>query len=155
MNLLLDTNILLLIARDNTSRFLKELVNPDNKILYISIASLAEIKSIAVQNDWGITKLNKLDSLLQELNLIEITDILLNTYIEIDTFSQCKNPNYIDYSFETPRNMGKNDLWIAATASLLQLTLVTTDNDFDHLHNVFLKARYIDISQIKDFLNQV
>lgn len=31
------------------------------------------------------------------------------------------------------RNMGKNDLWIAATALYLDLPLHTTDNDFDHL----------------------
>jgi tRNA(fMet)-specific endonuclease VapC len=29
--------------------------------------------------------------------------------------------------------MGKNDLWIAATALYLDMKLHTTDNDFDHL----------------------
>ncbi len=33
----------------------------------------------------------------------------------------------------TARNMGKNDLWIAATAWYLDLLLHTADNDFDHL----------------------
>jgi tRNA(fMet)-specific endonuclease VapC len=33
--------------------------------------------------------------------------------------------------------MGKNNLWIAATAALPGLKLVTTDGDFDHLHEVF------------------
>jgi tRNA(fMet)-specific endonuclease VapC len=37
------------------------------------------------------------------------------------------------------RNMGKNDLWIAATASVLDIPLMTTDNDFAHLDPVFLK----------------
>lgn len=31
------------------------------------------------------------------------------------------------------RNMGKNDLWIAATALYFDFPLHTTDNDFDHL----------------------
>ena len=31
------------------------------------------------------------------------------------------------------RNMGKNDLWIAATALYFDMVLHTTDNDFDHL----------------------
>jgi predicted nucleic acid-binding protein len=35
--------------------------------------------------------------------------------------------------------MGKNDLWIAATASVLDIPLMTTDNDFTHLDAVFLK----------------
>ena len=38
------------------------------------------------------------------------------------------------------RNMGKNDLWIAATTHVLDLTILTTDNDFDHLDNVFIKV---------------
>jgi predicted nucleic acid-binding protein len=40
--------------------------------------------------------------------------------------------------------MGKNDIWIAATASVLNATLITTDNDFDHLNGVFLPVIYID-----------
>jgi tRNA(fMet)-specific endonuclease VapC len=34
--------------------------------------------------------------------------------------------------------MGKNDLWIAATASVLNIPLITTDNDFIHLDKTFL-----------------
>jgi len=39
--------------------------------------------------------------------------------------------------------MGKNDLWIAATASVLEATLLTTDFDFDHLKGVFLEVAKI------------
>ena len=45
--------------------------------------------------------------------------------------------------------MGKNDLWIAATASTYNMTLVTTDKDFDHLVNKYLGILYIDISQFR------
>jgi predicted nucleic acid-binding protein len=38
----------------------------------------------------------------------------------------------------TARNMGKNDLWIAATAHVLGASLLTTDKDFAHLHSVFV-----------------
>lgn len=31
--------------------------------------------------------------------------------------------------------MGKNDLWIAATAYALEADLLTTDDDFDHLNH--------------------
>ena len=37
--------------------------------------------------------------------------------------------------------MGKNDIWIAATAHILNLTLVTTDHDFDHLEDIFISLR--------------
>ena len=40
--------------------------------------------------------------------------------------------------------MGKNDLWIAATASVLNAALLAIDHDFDHLSSVFLKVIYID-----------
>ena len=37
------------------------------------------------------------------------------------------------------RNMGKNDVWIAATALYLDMELHTTDNDFDHLPTLGLR----------------
>jgi tRNA(fMet)-specific endonuclease VapC len=43
--------------------------------------------------------------------------LLLPTYVGVDAYSQHNHPNYQKYTFATPRNMGKNDLWIAATAS--------------------------------------
>ncbi len=43
------------------------------------------------------------------------------------------------------RNMGKNDIWIAATASVLDATLLTTDKDFNHLDGEFFQVGKIDI----------
>jgi predicted nucleic acid-binding protein len=40
--------------------------------------------------------------------------------------------------------MGKNDLWIAAVAHVTQAGLMTTDNDFDHLHPLHLTLIRID-----------
>lgn len=40
--------------------------------------------------------------------------------------------------------MGKNDVWIAATASVLDATLITIDTDFDHLDGEFLDPVYVD-----------
>jgi predicted nucleic acid-binding protein len=40
--------------------------------------------------------------------------------------------------------MGKNDLWIAATSSVLNATLLTTDGDFDHLNGAYLTVIKID-----------
>ena len=62
---------------------------------------------------------------------------IIKRYAEIDAFSQDKLKNRpLNYS---ARNMGKNDLWIAATASVLNIPLMTTDNDFNHLDKLFLK----------------
>lgn len=64
---------------------------------------------------------------------------LIARYAEIDAYSQgyLKTAN-LENQF-TSRNMGKNDLWIAATASLTNSMLITADNDFMHLKNTFLE----------------
>ncbi len=36
--------------------------------------------------------------------------------------------------------MGKNDIWIAATAFILDFKLITVDGDFKHLNNVLVKV---------------
>ena len=53
---------------------------------------------------------------------------ILQAYADTDTFSR-----------KSGVRMGKNDLWIAATAQVYKVTLVTTDADFDHLHEVVLE----------------
>jgi tRNA(fMet)-specific endonuclease VapC len=40
--------------------------------------------------------------------------------------------------------MGKNDLWIAATASVLGAKLLITDADFEHLAGVFLDLQQMN-----------
>ena len=40
--------------------------------------------------------------------------------------------------------MGKNDVWIAATAAVTGATLLTTDRDFDRLTPQFLTRVWID-----------
>ena len=143
MNLLFDTNIIISLVRDKTGSKVMDYLNPEGKIVYISFANVAEIQSIAFQNGWGRAKMNQLSAFFEEVRIIDISDLLLNTYIDIDGFSQRNHPDYKHYGFKTPRNMGKNDFYIAATASLLNLCLITTDGDFDHLHDTFLNVRKI------------
>ncbi len=45
--------------------------------------------------------------------------------------------------------MGKNDLWIAATAFVYNIELLTTDKDFNHLKDEYLKLRLIDLERYK------
>lgn len=149
MNLLFDTNILIILARDKTDYKVIEKMNPNNKIVYVSNANIAEIESISFQNSWSKIKTRRLELFLENVRIIEMSETFIPTYVEIDSFSQKKHPNISDYPHESPRNMGKHDLWIAATASLLNLELVTTDQDFKHLENTFLKLRLIDPIEIK------
>ncbi len=143
MNLLLDTNILIHLAKDPSRRLLTQTINPDKQKIFVSIASIAELKSIALQNNWGAKKWQVINAVLDEAIIIEVNENLADTYAEIDAFSQCRSPSFAKHRFLTPRNMGKNDLWIAATAALLGLKLITTDADFSHLHQIFIEVLHI------------
>ncbi len=146
MHFLFDTNILLFYIRENsTSSVIDSTYNPfgNGNTPILSIVSVGEIKSIALRNGWGKKKLAKLKELM---SLFVITDInaddVLDMYAEIDAFSQGKlttNPLKL-----TARNMGKNDLWIAATAKIASAKLLTSDADFDHLDGQYLEIIKID-----------
>ena len=151
MNLLLDTNILVFISRTKDTDSFVDFINPQNATLYISVASEAEIKSIALKNNWGTKRNDILYNFLDGINIVEIGKSYVNVYAEIDAYSQRSNPNFKDYPFDTPRNMGKNDLWIASLAALLGLELVTTHGDFDHLNNVFFPVRKINPGDFQRF----
>lgn len=143
MNILLDTNIILNIVKANDYQGMIRFINPDNSKIYISIVSEAEIRSFALKRKWGINRLEFLNDFLNRARIIEVNQSLVSAYAEIDAYSQKLNPDFKAFPFPSPRNMGKNDLWIASLASFLALKLVTTDADFDHLHNAFFEVKKI------------
>lgn len=99
----------------------------------LSVIVLGEIRAFALKADWGYQKVNFMEDLLQRYPVMEITPALTDMYANLDAYSQGKlkkQPLPADLS---ARNMGKNDLWIAATTLYFDLELHTTDNDFDHL----------------------
>lgn len=113
--------------------------------LAISVVTAGELQSLAIRHRWGEKKLNQLKSMLSMIPLVPITvGSQPDRYAEIDTFSQGKNPIHPLPGGMSARNMGKNDLWIAATASLLKYELITTDGDFRHLHGIYLDVIVVD-----------
>lgn len=148
MNYLLDTNILLNMVR-NTSLYQEvnrnhDLFSPSNTSI-TSFVCIAEIRSIATRNGWGTGKMLLLEKLEQKVQPIWINNIaFIERYVEIDTFSLGKHPSKALSS--SAKTMGKNDLWIAATASLLDAALITTDADFDHLNGIFLDVIKISVT---------
>jgi tRNA(fMet)-specific endonuclease VapC len=151
MNYLLDTNIVLIYTRG--SALAEEIDNKYNLFdssndLYISVVTVAELKSIIIQRNYGEKKIRILEDLMQNFSIIDIniTEIL-DRYAEIDAYSQGKLMGKKgDF---TARNMGKNDLFIAATSSVYDLILITTDNDFNHLTPEYIKVEKIDIEKFK------
>jgi len=82
--------------------------------------------------------MDALEAIIGQIPSVDISDEkILIRYAEIDAFSQGRDLSRSLGS--SSRNMGKNDLWIAATASVLNAHLVTTDQDFNHLDTTFLK----------------
>lgn len=121
-----------------------ELFTPP-RIPMMSVVSKGEIYSLAIQRRWGEKKLKILEELLRKLPVVDINDEqIIERYSEIDAYSLGKDSLRRLRKDQTARVMGKNDLWIGATASVLKARLLTTDHDFDHLNGIFLDVLYID-----------
>lgn len=151
MNYVLDTNILLIYLREpETKKLIEERYDPlgsgNNPV--ISIVTVGEIRSIAKRNYWGAKRLATVEEIMSKLIITDINyEDLIEMYAEIDAFSQGTTK-------EKPlgmsaRNMGKNDLWIAATAVITGSKLMSTDNDFDHLNETYLDLIKIKIKKKK------
>jgi len=139
---LLDTNILLHLVRGSTAstpliadleaRF--DLFTGCNRV-FVSYVTIGEIRVIGSNNNWGADKWADLSRLLGSFPTLPLTgEAILDSYVTFDTFSRYEG-----------REMGKNDLWIAATADAFGLTLITTDQDFDHLASRFFTVEYLDL----------
>ena len=152
MDYLLDSNLVLIYSRENQlSRQIEQqyhLFSPANR-LAVSVVTLGEVNALGKKLGLGKRRLTLLDGLLRQFNVFDI-DLaeVIDRYGTIDAFSQGKLAGRRGEF--TARNMGKNDLWIAATASVFDLTLVTTDRDFDHLADQFLQLIYIDQQAFAD-----
>ena len=86
----------------------------------------------------GEKRLQQIELIKQNFTIIDINiDPIIHRYADIDAFSQGKHPEKALSG--SSRTMGKNDLWIAATASIYDLTLLTSDGDFTHLDSVYLE----------------
>jgi tRNA(fMet)-specific endonuclease VapC len=146
MKYVLDTNILLFYIRKNQlARWIDQQYAPlsEENDAILCVVSNGELASIALQNDWSDAKKKTIREFTDKLITVDLNDELLTQrYAEIDAYSQGKLKSR--KSPFTARNMGKNDLWIAAIASASGATLLTSDKDFDHLHNVFLTVIWID-----------
>ena len=144
---ILDSNILVHAVREsNLFLALDERLRLTNSLNQniISSVTIGELYSLAVRNRWGLRKKDRLEMLLNEFNVFPISDhrSLHERYADIDAFSQSSHPTLRLRG--SARKMSKNDLWIASTSAIFRGTLLTTDGDFNHLHNVFFKVEYID-----------
>jgi len=134
---LLDTNILVHFVRG--SKLWAQIRESHNLLMVsptpvISVVSIGEIRSLALQWTWGDRKLEQLEFCLNYFQSQTIDNpTLLRAYATIDAYLE-----------EIGQPLGKNDVWIAATAAVTGARLLTTDRDFDRLHPRFITREWID-----------
>jgi tRNA(fMet)-specific endonuclease VapC len=137
---LLDTSVILPLVRGNAlGKHLDQRfgLQASAQRPFVSVVSLGEVRVLAKRNDWGEAKLRSLSNALDNLVIVDINHpSVIDAYVELDLVSQ-SHP-------DGARNMGKNDLWIAACAKAAGATLLTTDNDFTHLVPDHLDGEVID-----------
>lgn len=142
MKFLWDTNVLLHYIRQS-GRYHELLrkhafFSKENQV-FLSIISIGEIQSLAYQLNWGPERRRQLQNFLERISLLGIYEEIITAYAQIDAYSQGKLPGKSLPPGLTARNMGKNDIWLAATAHVFNLSFVTTDDDFGHLDEIFIK----------------
>ena len=134
---LLDTNILIHFVRADavwaSVRERYQLFAIEPKPL-ISVVTSGELRSFALQHGWGKAKLEQMEFCLGYFDEVFIdSPPLVHGYATIDAHLQSQGVS-----------LGKNDLWIAATAVVTGARLLTTDRDFDPLDPLFLTRDWID-----------
>lgn len=152
MDFVLDTNILVHFVRNDAH--IRQIgqqfapFSPENTA-FISIVSVGEIRSLAFQFRWGKEKMDRMNHFLHALNPFPVdSEEITAAYADLDAYSQCLHPLHSPPAGMTARNMGKNDLWIAATAMLFNATLLTTDTDFSHFSPTFFKVERVAFASV-------
>ncbi len=134
---LLDTSVLIHLLRDTSlgKRILKEqALETRAEKPVISVVTVGELLAFAKKRGWGTRKIERLEELVSSIVVADIRPRpILDKYAEIDAFCEANG-----------RALGKNDLWIAATAAATNATLVTADKDFDPLAGEHIKRVYYD-----------
>ena len=123
MNYLWDTGVLIHAVRNSRAY---QAINSSLSLEVsgsapvISIVTVGEVGAFAGHSNWGPPKRKILQDILDKCLIIPIEDDLVT-----DLYSELA-----EHSIRNGRNVGQNDLWIAATSIAFNLPLLTTDADF-------------------------
>lgn len=114
---------------------------------FISTVTKAELLAFALYHGWQANKNALLQEFLNGINYIDINNTdyaLIDNYKFIYAYSRNAVPDS-DGNFKGGSHvkMGKNDIWIAATAKTLNATLLTSDKDFEHLNPLIIDVKLI------------
>ena len=118
--MLIDTNIAIGYIRTGA-------LVPEGTIISVIVA--AELEAFALKADWGYQKVYVMRTLLERFRPVAIGEEMVSAYAYLDAYSQGKLKEMLLPPGLTARNMGKNDLWLAATALYFDIELHTADHD--------------------------
>lgn len=148
MKYIFDTNIIFTSLRNKQfNNYVKSKYRQPNTDILISAVTVGELKALSLKRSWGKRRNTELLTAISQFLVYPVrVKQIIDNYSVIDAYSQSKLVEKPLPKGMTSRNMGKNDLWIAATAKTINAKLITTDKDFDHLNGVFLEIDRIDIN---------
>jgi tRNA(fMet)-specific endonuclease VapC len=100
----------------------------------ISAVSLGEAEMIALSNDWGEVKRQRLQELFHELVVVSVeSGPVIRAYAELGAKLR-----------KSGKPIGENDMWIAASAVATRAALVSTDRDFLNVPSGVLRLYSVD-----------
>lgn len=111
---LIDTNIVSYIFKRDTRALPYLQKHLDGKLWIASFMTLAELQRWAIRYQWGETKRGRLEPYLSRYTIIPYDAHLCNKWAEV-----------MEAGRRTGRTIEHSDAWIAATALLYNLPLVT------------------------------
>ena len=105
-----------------------------------------ELLALAEKFGWGAQRREVLEEALGNFPVLEIMPDVVRAYALIDAWTHGKPVMAAGIPPPpTPAvSMKQNDIWIAASAHVSEATLLSTDKDFEHLHNIWLDYAYVD-----------
>lgn len=132
--ILLDTGVVFQALRDNA---LWKRIEAEHQLLsrkdrpLLPIVCVGELLALGRMNGWGVPRITALETLLTNLTIADIRSRqVLEKYAEIKAFVRGKE-------------IGQNDIWIAAIASATGAHVLTCDTDFQRLEEgLFLTQTY-------------
>ena len=97
----------------------------------VSVVTVAELRGGALRAGWGARKTSDLEATIRAYPHIGVDDETAGVWARL--WADCRRAG---------RNVGANDLWIAATALRLEVPVASLDNDFGRIPGI----RLIDMS---------
>lgn len=108
-----DTNVVSYVFRQDTRAAAYRSVLNEHQLVP-SFMTVAELEQWAIARSWGIRRLTELMAYIDRFGIVASSRALARTWAEVTTLAQRRG-----------RPIGVADAWIAATALLYNLPLIT------------------------------